>query len=291
MSFSFESPDEGTRNFVQRIGLEARERLIEWTVPFYAMQFGDMKQCGTGVLLEIGDRQFILTAAHTFDELKAAELTLEIITDNSGGPRGTITRRSSATKDPIDRSDDPFDISVLELSPDMKEKLGGKRFLHLSDVDPWDKRDPRSCYMVLGFPTVENPSDNAARKVSGRAMAFTTFIYLDERGEVPCLDREVQYLLDFGSENTIDDAGKLGAPTAPHGMSGCGIWRLAGAGCSMDRWRFDDVKLVGIQHGRNKDLQVLRGTRIRYALQLIYRNHEKLQPIMDWHFDGQANKL
>jgi hypothetical protein len=35
--------------------------------------------------------------------------------------------------------------------------------------------------MVLGFPTVENPSDNAARKVSGRAMVFFSMFFLSRR--------------------------------------------------------------------------------------------------------------
>ena len=74
-------------------------------------------------------------------------------------------------------------------------------------------------------------------------------------------------------------------------MSGCGIWRLFEAGTDMKSWNLDGVKLVAIEHTLKTSQKVLVGTRIRYALQLIYRNHLDLRPVIEMHFGPNARNL
>jgi hypothetical protein len=101
----------------------------------------------------------------------------------------------------------------------------------------------------------------------------------------------VRIALDFNEPAVRDDGGQPATPRDPDGKSGCGIWRLVEAGTDARPWTTDDVKLVAIDHGHRRRTKVLVGTRIRYALQMIYRNHPGRRPAMEFHFGPNARSL
>jgi hypothetical protein len=296
MMFSCEQPNAAMTTFMIKASLDCRPGCNASTMPLYTMQFGNGIQCGSGVLLQILEKHFIITAAHTFDKLKAAgNLPLFIISGIVGDnliPLNGITLRSSKTSDPISRHDDPFDICVCELPSEIAIRVKkGKRFLHLNEVDPFDRLEPRSWYMVFGCPTVWNPSDDGGRRVFSTACSLNTFVYCGERGKLPNVETDVEILMDFNQETCVpDNEGDPGLPD-PNGMSGCGIWRLVEAATETTRWKPDDIRLVGIEHTWNKEFHVLRGTRIRFALQLIRLNHTDLWSAFELHYQDRARLL
>jgi hypothetical protein len=295
MIFSCENKDDATIALMERTSVECRERIGAVTFPLYTEEDGETKLCGSGVLLQIAEKHFIVSAGHTFDARRMLDLPLWVtdgVVGNKLLPLGQVLIRSSETKVPYDRTDEPFDIAVCELASDTAAQIAvHKRFLRLNDVDPWDRQEPRSWYMVYGFPTKLSPPDEATRSINANAVAFATFIYCDERGALARYDKEVGIALDFDPATIKDDAGNPAVPPHPGGMSGCGIWRLIEAGTDMRRWKLDDIKLVAVDHTLKSKQKVLVGTRIRYALQMIYRNHPDLNPVMEMHFGPTARKL
>ena len=265
------------------------------TIPLYTEQFGRTSLCGSAVLLEIGDKSFIVSAGHTFDARRIADVPLWVTSGVAGSkliPLGEVLIRSSETNDPVDRTDEPFDIAVCELTKETAAQITvEKRSLRLNDVDPWDRQEPRSWYMVFGYPTKLSPPDAVTRSINANAVALATFIYCNERRPLERFDKEVGIALDFDSATIRDDDGRPAGPPHPGGMSGCGIWRLVEAGADTNLWKLDDVKLVAIEHTLKIMQKVLVGTRIRYALQLIYRNHLDLRPVMELQFGPNARNL
>jgi hypothetical protein len=295
MIFSCENPDPENRLFMDRTSRECRARIAAVTMPLYTKQDGRTLLCGSGVLIQVAEKHFIVSAGHTFDARRMLDLPLWVtdgVVGNGLLPLGQVVIRSSETSVPYHRTDEPFDIAVCELSSETAAKIAGqKRFLRLIDVDPWDRQDPRSWYMVFGFPTLLSPPDANAQSIGSAAVAFATFLYRDERGPLDAYDAEVGIALDFDSTTVRDDNGSPAIPPHPGGMSGCGIWRLVKAGTDSRAWKLDDVKLVAIEHTLKTGQHVLVGTRIRYALQLIYRNHPDLRPAMELHFGPNARKV
>jgi hypothetical protein len=293
--FSCENQDAATREFMARTGVECRAKIGLVTVPLYTQQHGKTILFGSGVLLQVAEKHFIISAGHNFDIRKMLDLPLWV-TDGVVGNRllsvGQVLVRSSETIVPYHRTDELFDMAVCELSGEVSTQIAAqKRFLRLNDVDPWDRQEPRSWYMVYGYPTKLSPPDEATQSINANAVAFATFIYCDERGELDNFDMEVRIALDFNEATMTDDGGQPATPPDPDGMSGCGIWRLVAAGTDTRRWNLDDVKLVAINHGWRKRTKVLVGTRIRYALQMIYRNHLDLRPAIDFHIGPNARNL
>ncbi len=295
MTFSCENPDPANRQFMDRTGLESRARISAVTIPLYTKQDRKTLLCGSGVLLQVAEKHFIVSAGHTFDARKMLDLPLWVtdgVVGNSLLPLGQVLIRSSETAVPYHRTDEPFDTAVCELSSETASKIAvQKRFLRLIDVDPWDRQEPRSWYMVYGYPTKLSPADEQSQSINANAVALATFLYCDERGPLDNYDKDVGIALDFDSTTTRDDDGNPAVPPHPGGMSGCGIWRLVEAGTDARRWTVDDVKLVAIDHTLKTGQKVLVGTRIRYALQMIYRNHVDLRPAMEMHFGPNARNL
>ena len=167
MIFSCENKDEATIAFMKRTSLECRGRIGDLTVPLYTEQEGETKLCGSGILLQIAEKHFIVSAGHTFDARKMLNLPLwvtsGVLEQQKLLPLGEVLIRSSETKDLYYRSDEPFDMAVCELTGETASQIAvQKRFLRLNDVDPWDRQEPRSWYMVYGFPT--KPSAQATRR-------------------------------------------------------------------------------------------------------------------------------
>jgi len=295
MIFSCENPDPDNRRFMDRTGVECRARIAKVTVPLFTEQFGKTFVCGSGVLLQIAEKGFIVSAGHTFDARKIANLPLWVtngVVDSKLLPLGEVTIRSSATNDPVDRTDEPYDIAVCELPAETTAQIvGEKQFLRLIDVDPWDRQDPRSWYKVFGFPTALSPADEAAKRIPSHAVALATFLYRDERGPLDRFEPDVGIAVDFDTTNMRADDGSPAVPPHPGGMSGCGIWRIVEADTETNAWKLDDVKLVAIEHTLKTGKKVLVGTRIRYALQMIYRNHPDLRPAMEMRFGQRARNL
>lgn len=225
MIFSCENPDPDNRRFMDLTGVECRAHIAKVTVPLFTEQFGKTFVCGSGVLLQISEKGFIVSAGHTFDARKIANLPLWVtngVVDSKLLPLGEVTIRSSATNAPVDRTDEPYDIAVCELPAKTTAQIvGEKQFLRLIDVDPWDRQDPRSWYKVFGFPTALSPADEAAKRVPSDAVALATFLYRDERGPLDRFEPDVGIAVDFDMTNMRADDGSPAVPPHPGGMSGC----------------------------------------------------------------------
>jgi hypothetical protein len=290
--FCCENQDVGTLTFMNRTSVEVREPIRRVTMPLFYVG-ANPGPCATSVLLQAGEKHFLITAAHIFDDRSVLPIPINL-TDGVPGnmliPPGEVLVRRSPTKDPTNRLEsDPYDICICDLSRETAKRVvsGGEfRFLGLDELDPWAPEDLRSWYMVFGFPGDLNPSQAGVTALRSNALALASFIYGGEKGNIPWTDadRGVGILLDYGPSSTRDDAGQPKAPPAAFGLSGGGMWRIAEHGCDMGTWTIRDLKLIGIQSAIYSDFHVLRGTRIEHHLGLIYRGHPDLRDELERHF-------
>jgi hypothetical protein len=229
MAFSCEDQDRVTQAFMTRTGKAVREPISRVTMPLFNVEDGYL--WATGVLLQILDAHFILTAAHVFDRWATRSIPINI-TDGVNGnglfPIGEVTLRRSPTNNRNNRLvDDPYDTCVCDISRATAEQIAAGRrfrFLDLSEIDPWGEEDLRGWYMVFGFPADLNRDEIAPGVLGSNACAYASFVYGGERGNIPWryADRGVGILMDYGPSTTRDDAGQLVAPPPPFGMSGGG---------------------------------------------------------------------
>ena len=109
---------------------------------------------GSGVLLAIGARKYLLTASHVFENA-AMDHPIAVIADRqfvsiTSAPRW-CTRTAANSPDVPDRAD----LAIMDLADRQHVKWSGARFLTLAEIDPLRgeaELEPTTSFLLLGYP-------------------------------------------------------------------------------------------------------------------------------------------
>jgi len=229
-----------------------------------------LSHIGNGVLLQLGDNHFVLTAAHVIDRLRTESNSILLrLADGLlpfAGEWVVNELPPGAT-----REQDPIDIGVLRITRSIPAHVAAGA-LTVSDLDPSAPTDGRAArtepraYTVLGAPAKRSNSDFKKRQVTAKLNRYAApeaeWIYYD----IVRRQRSKHVVLDW-EEKHIGVGGVVRGPLAFNGVSGAGIWRLT---TDAERAAGRENKLVAIftDHIRTP-LGLLVGRRIRDHLRVI----------------------
>ncbi len=141
-------PDDALNSFFMRVHDEAMPHIAAATVPIYGFQDNQVKQNRTGVLFQIADLHFIVTAAHGLYEILREQIPLLADFGRTHRiPIPLVEARFHYTEENNGR-----DVAAIELpSSVVAEFLPERRFLTMADVDT-EPRPQNGLYLVFGFP-------------------------------------------------------------------------------------------------------------------------------------------
>jgi hypothetical protein len=222
---------------------------------------------GSGVLLQIADIGFVLTAGHVLEKTKDQEMLLGPMVEGSE----TITAQDGQFGYSPDLDD--LDVGFIRLSREVAQKLSKyKSFTRLSELDFRTSHPTPGAYCILGYPKRFNTPDYEARAIDPVPLYYLSRpVILPDEGKPDvtlCLEvaRDTVMLCDLNAATEEEiRMPELG------GISGCGIWRLYGTENridQLDRWEPSWIRLVGIEHTWVRRKRV-RGTFIRHTIDLI----------------------
>lgn len=276
-----------------RIARDALATVLPCTVPILGKQNGVLILNGSGVLLRIGDKRFLITAAHVLDFATIHRIPYYVGAWEQGarpvslGGMGVVTSAYPASRSLDDRDmrdDDPFDVGVAILTPETVGQLSGRRFLNQTNVDG-ARRTLDAQYFIVGFPVDLSPQpDHDKRVVSVNAIPYFTKLFWEEPKE---RHRNADILLGYGP-GSEDLEGNPIQPPNPQGISGCGIWRVNDPTKPWELWTARDLKLVGIEHRQCSSRGYLVGSWIAYALDLIFDEFRDLRPILGIQYSSSC---
>lgn len=269
------------RQFIQKMHSTADSYTGDRAVGLYRVScFRTPVMIGSGVALELGPERFVITAAHVLDRTLAHDQGIYLSPGIKGGrlvsvPRAQIIR--SAMPATGNRDEDPFDIAVIHVLPEVAQQIGpGVKYCQLSDLGPDCEEPPEGYYLIHGFPKRFFRMNPFRRTVRARTLPYGTVLYDGNRGNwvsPPDVPPAVYIDLDYDKRKAVDHQGRRVRMPHPAGLSGCGVWRLCRyRGEQLSSWSLTNVKLVAIEHSYSPRRQALRCTNIAYALQLIIRN-------------------
>lgn len=278
--------------FRKRLMASCSPSLALATVPIIGIQNELPVPNGSGVLLGIGECHFLVSAAHVLDVATIHGFTYclpgapgespvhlnRVRVFTSPPPEGY------ALTDPELRDNDRLDVGVCELTPEIVRQLDpARRFVRLYEVES-SVPSPQGIHLLMGYPgQLAVHSDNGNRVLS-EPLRCMTELYTGERDD---RDQEAHILVNYLTEG-VDEAGSTLASPKPHGLSGCGIWRLADPTKPAQLWTPSDVRLVGIQHRWRSRKRYAVGTSISAALALIYEHVPDVRPSMNLHYPRTA---
>jgi hypothetical protein len=277
------SPDELDQFLVQHTSEISRS-----TPALFLAQPGRERHFGSGVLLQVEEARFLVTAAHVADDcFERYKLPCfgtstfdELLLVNWGR-----YCRSKKQEDP-NREDDPINVAVLELTSDVAEKLSEfMRFLTLDDLqlDPDKLKD--GLFLVNGFPDFRAEKDEMDETIVADNLPYISKLYDIERFPAPNLS-----LTDHLAVEVVPPYESAGFSCGldldkAQGISGGGMWRLLDDGQPIESLDWRKAKLVAIVTDRSDSnlagpVQYLRGTKIKHVVRMIYHGWQHLQPII-----------
>lgn len=261
--------DDWTLEQQARIGIE--EAVYWHTVIIDVSLACDNLAIGTGSLVKINEKPFILTCEHVVKKhYKDEHLVFLYRTDKAMG-QGDIreiqeapllelvkkTSRAFPKKIPVINrfySDDAEDdLVLLELNPKTKE-IKECRFFELLNTTVLAPKIDMVVY-VMGSPTA------LARQVAKKGFGiFNYFLGSKIIKEIDCegFDSKKHFLIDFAIDKDSVD---------PSGLSGAGVWTRLPSG--KDRIWTPNLYLVGVQTGMLKISQFLKATKATRIFRLI----------------------
>lgn len=229
-----------------------------------------IEQIGSGVLLQIKNQVFILTAAHVTDWKEKGELCIPTkngIEGIEGHIAGIVLPKG------VSRTKDKIDMSYFCLSKSLVGKLH-KSFKPLTLEDCWltDNTQPKDIYSFSGFPlskakTLNDKYTSEMMTYSGVSTSFTKYEKLG-------YSDDTNIVIDFRRKKSANIDGVKNMPPHPKGISGGAIFR----------WPKDpDIEpkyfkrtLVGIGHTYLQKHNTLIGTKLSLYIPLIGNNHPEL---------------
>jgi hypothetical protein len=278
--------DSPARQFIRRMHRDAALFTGRTTVVLYVKMkwVGVPRSIGSGVPISVGPYRFIVTAAHVLDLPLAQRKNIFLSPGVLGGTLISLhdcAVRGSARSEEGDRLNDHIDLCAIRLTDEAVRLIGPEINFVSPDQFCYDDLSPLGTYLLAhGFPRGSFRVNLCRRTVRSRSFPYGTIPYRGERGEWSAEDPDVYVDLDFHPERAVDDYGKRVRTPSPRGMSGCGIWRLFDGRSPSAQWSINDVRLAAIEHRWNRDLHILRGTKIAYVNQLLAAWPE-CQPILD----------
>ena len=220
------------------------------------------KEIGSGVLMCLEEKFFVLTAAHVI----AGDVDVGL---GLFHPQTPLT----VQKKWADRS---LDIGYLELKPfEVSIFLGNLN----APIKPRRQQTTmvplmRTTIAISGFPVQRRHvrDDRQEFEVLFLTLAFLDPMKWPDAYKTTC-NPDLSFLLPFGPKHGgdfHDKDGKIVPPIRPHGLSGAGVWYYDTETENSDNPVYS---LLGIQHSYDEFYQVLIGTHISFLLNRILSDY------------------
>jgi len=270
--------------FRKRFTEECTPSIARATVPMLAFQKDTLVSGGSGTLVQIADRHFLITAAHVIDYATIHNIPFVLPAKDSHFQQLNNVRvyttpvpQGRRQNDPDMREDDKVDVGVIELSSEIVARLDPtRRFVRLQEISR-RRGFPEGLYMLIGYPKVH------LKTVDPENKSFYTeplrCVTERKKHDEPH-DPDAHLFLHYPQAVLNRDDQLITAPEA-HGMSGGGIWFLGTSEQPIELWKPEEAMLVAIDHSWHQGGGYVRGTNAAIALSLIYGHNEDLQKVFD----------
>jgi hypothetical protein len=198
------------------------------------------KPFGTGVLVFIGGKYLLLTAAHVTSITDTQNLYIIL----SGKPHvisGTLQETD------LDK-DNNIDIAYIFLD-DVLSNLISKEysFLPFNKINIAHSIVPSSQYVIFGYPARNIKEDISRQTIYTGSQVFVTSIADEEIYRNMGFDKKDHFVMNFNITGIAEETGEVVKVEDPYGISGCGLWFITASQVG-DKIEYG-YELIGIVKG------------------------------------------
>jgi hypothetical protein len=228
---------------------------------------------GSGTLLAIENKHFLISAAHVFDENETGT-TLYFPQENSISEiNGEVYKTRCAC-----REYDKIDLAFMPLDSDVVGKMPENlKFLKLDDLLLDDTPHNGKFYSVTGYPFTTNKRIAYKNKSTLKSTILCHLALAAKPEKYKFLKKlgfttDTHIFLEYDRKNIMNSNKEKKTAPLPHGISGGGMW------LNVDLNAKDYVKkLIAIGIEYKAEYKVLIGTRIELILTMISKLYPNLK--------------
>jgi hypothetical protein len=265
-----------------RVSAHVPNRAWESTVAIVVAHPPRVHLLGTGVLFQIADCPFVVTAGHVARLAHKYRKTVGIGNTGHATLIPFVTGEWTSSVPPEGSETDPHDLAVYPLPGDIVAKLTAKRFLRIGDVS-FEDPGPRAVFTLFGYPGAWSKSSEHDDSGFVKGLEFTTYAF---DGDVSTLTEWYQprlhLLLAAGPEYTTwpdgspaDFRDRLGQPlrfpVGLKGISGCSVWHIGDLSVPIEKWGAVPARVVGVETGAFQTSGVITATRWALVTTIIHK--------------------
>lgn len=175
---------------------------------------------GTGLLVAIDSKRYLVSAAHVFDQMENGVFLLL-----RGREDLPLTNTPIVTEAPHGngRASDTLDLGFVRLTADEVAALPSESFLALPHQVPQHSDTPKIGYVLYGFRVRDQALDHKRRVYQTKGTRALLQACDESAYKKVGVSPGTHLLLEY-DERKIRDSTSQGAPGSPKGMSGGGAW-------------------------------------------------------------------
>ncbi|TGM74358.1 hypothetical protein [Leptospira bouyouniensis] len=279
-SYNFQLAKKAFLLFSKRMRLnpfEEQNRAKEFSavIPLFRDVGSKFEQFGSGVLLNLSGKVFLLTAAHVFLDAKFLYFPIgnefELAVGNS---RHIVT----------DIHGNFFDFAYIELDIPLSSFNANKmEILSFSDLELKKMHTTIPYCVFTGYPHRKSTysESNGDVRISSDLFEYVG-LYTDDKEfyEENNCDNNLHIIMRYNlKRSTTRFGGNLRSVVTPEGISGGGIFTSR---IEIDNFKLfeNNPKLIGITSSYNKSAYAMFGTRIKCCLEFIAENYSEIRKII-----------
>lgn len=285
MSGDDDGPNETLgRQFIEKIDAAMLPVFHETVVPIYryAADLDHARLLGSGSLLRIAARQFLVTAGHVVDEVLECEVQRDdiYVPDLDGAFVPVVGR---FVGDRTSRND----LAIVELGGETTDLLRSRRFLTLADTDLSTGVAAAGWYYIHGYPYENATRGSSGGKFRAKAFTFGTRLYAGSTDSLRTYVPGLHVVLEVNAAGVVDGVGNAGTPPASfQGISGSPLWRAFTYGTNPALWTPDHARVVAVETSvtdMGSGMTVVQGTRWFVVLEVLRHAYPDLEPAIALH--------
>jgi hypothetical protein len=193
---------------------------------FYKNRAGIPIQCGCGFFVADRDSQYLVSAAHVFDEIGRGN---QLFYPIGNGLNRELSGRALLT--PLNgkpRASDRLDVGVLKLEgPALPPyPATGKRSLPVAALMRNALPRENKQYMLVGFPETKSRANPVARELKSQPYSYTNVSAPSSIYAACAVNERTHIAVLFRRGRSVAQDGSMLSFPSPRGMSGSPLWLL-----------------------------------------------------------------
>lgn len=240
-------------------------RPIDCVMPLFGSDSsGSLEVIGSGILIQIGPRVFLLSASHVF----TGNADTTVYYPSREGAKVLLGTRCGAKSN-------KEDVTYFLLD-DVTAKDIAWSYAALPSffIEMNDQTSQGDHYCLTGFPEDIQNANPTAKVFSAQRFAYNAKV-ADERIYRKCkVNRASHIVVEHSNRQAKDKSGCVIIPPSLHCMSGGAVWKHLGQEFSLPG--LPAVRLVGITIEKRNEWGAAVATRINYVMEAIRNNFSEL---------------